>query len=293
MPLSVRMRSLAFILIAPMACFVTKTQAAPAGKSKPSTPSVPIVGEAVPVETARVITMVGGLVEKVYVKVGDQVVKDQLLMEIDADRHRHAVRVAQVRFEDKGSLKQAYAEKSTRQAEFNQIMERRRRRQATDYDVDRIQGLLDMAEGKVTSAEAQKKLHKLELENAKEQLNKRLITSPVDGVVIEVTKEIGQQASPGNVVVRIGNPRELQMDFRLPAQLAEQLRVGAPVAVRNMVDSTIYFARITSLIKDEKAKDGSMIANARMESQPGSTLNPKPGSYELTPDKDLDVSKFE
>jgi HlyD family secretion protein len=135
------------------------------------TRSVTATGDLQPVSTVEVGSQISGLVEEVLVDFNDVVKKDQVLARIDPATYE-------------SRLRQAEAEYANTKANHDLVRlnaERIRSLRASNLV---SQQELDQAEAQLAQAEAQMLIRKASVENARVDLSRCTITSPIDGSVL-------------------------------------------------------------------------------------------------------------
>ncbi len=165
-----------------------------------------------PARTVSVGTEVSGRVEDVLVEHNDRVTKGQVLLRLDDDTFGNALKEA------KASARAAAAEvtrarASLAQAEFNATQTSTLLARGTiSASEDMLaQTELEVAKAALSNARAQRGLANVRVEQARDQLEKVVVVSPIDGVVLERSVE------PGNTIVASMQSPELFV-------LAEDLR---------------------------------------------------------------------
>ena len=163
-------------------------------KKGPITRTVTGAGKVEAATTVKISSNLSGDLLELPVKVGDTVKKGQVLAKIDRRRFEAAVKQASA------SLNAARAEINTLQVEVDR----------TQREFDRVKALVD--KGLASQAEQDKASSDLEaakarmaaqkdrstqaaavLEEAQQNLDKTTLYSPIDGSVIEVTREVGER----------------------------------------------------------------------------------------------------
>ncbi len=179
-----------------------------------------------------------GRVVEVAAPKGSRVVEGDVLLRLDDREHLAQVALARSVLEGARSrLEQAglEAEEAGRQWERTQALARERVVSETLIDAERTRSqvlgvVLKGAEAKVREAEAG-------LEGAEALLEKTVMRAPFDGVVLDVTTEVGEWISPAPPgvfippVVDLIDPGSLYVSAPIDEADVERLRVGLPVRV--------------------------------------------------------------
>jgi RND family efflux transporter MFP subunit len=90
---------------------------------------------------------------------------------------------------------------------------------------------LDIAKTKRDSAGAGVSGAKARYDQAKTQLSDTILSSPIDGVVLKKSIEVGQLATPGTVAFSVGDITSVKVVFGVPDTVLPRLKLGAALAV--------------------------------------------------------------
>lgn len=97
---------------------------------------------------------------------------------------------------------------------------------------------LRLAKAEVTRLELQEKRETVEREMAEQQLWRRRIVAPIDGIVVKVHKEVGEACSPNDPLMRIANVAKAHFDAYTEPRTASKLAVGMAVQLVFGPDAT-------------------------------------------------------
>ncbi|MBN8701947.1 MAG: efflux RND transporter periplasmic adaptor subunit [Bacteroidetes bacterium] len=146
----------------------------------------------------------GGSVERIYVKVGDEVSVGQILVELD------------------------------NKMIVNGIAELKNGLELATIVYEKQKNLWDQKIGteiQFLSAKNQKESLEKKLATLNEQLEMSRVKSPINGVVDAVDTKIGQIAAPGYPIVRVVNFSNLKVEADVPETYASRVKKGNPVMV--------------------------------------------------------------
>lgn len=192
-----------------------------------------IEGFTEPNRTIQVASAETGLVTNVLVQEGDHVRAGQPLATLDDELQRVQFDLARKQVEFKGRYRTAQAELQLHQRRFDKLLELRRAGQAHQEELERTRTDLQAAEGKVLADEEEQALLRLQADRAKIQLDRRTITAPIDGVILDVTKHPGEFLSPASAqVLTLAELSPLKAVFLLPRTQAVKLRPQQPARVK-------------------------------------------------------------
>jgi len=160
-------------------------------------------------EDTLLAAALGGFVERVRVKVGDQVRRGQSIAEVDKTVYQAGV---------------AQAEAQLRLAES---------------DLERAKTLGDLtAQAQLDALVAQRDIAAAQLRSAKAQLARAVITAPHDGVIGQVEVSKGEVAGPGTVVARLVSLDPVTVTVSVPDRDVTTLIEGAPAVVTTAASGT-------------------------------------------------------
>ncbi len=174
-------------------------------------------------EAARSISVgaeVSGRVAEVLVDHNDVVTKGQVLVRLDVDTFTNALDQAQASLRAAGT-EVVRARATLQQAKFNagQVETLAARGVVSESELVAARTELGVAKATLNAANAQRKLADIGVKQAKDQLDKAVITSPIDGVVLDRSVETGNtivaalQAPQLFVIAEDLRSMELELDI--------------------------------------------------------------------------------
>lgn len=185
-------------------------------------------------QTVEVRSPVAGLIEQVHVRRGDSVRAGQLLVSIESSVERSAADAAQFRAQAQGAL-------TTARHKLEAAREKARRMRALAAEEfvstqarDDAEAEMRVAESELKSAEEANRLAQLEHRQAVDQLGRRQIRSPLNGVVIDQYLFPGALVDGGEgrkPILKIAQTQPLLVQALLPFSLFKRVRVGQTLTV--------------------------------------------------------------
>jgi len=189
-------------------------------------------GFAEAVDDVMVAAFESGRVESVLVKVGDHVKAGQVLAILEQGPQRINVESAEIVAAMRGPLKVAAAERRLHEMRVKQLQDLAGKGNARPEEVERAETEMEMAIARYLNATEEVAQREVELKNAQEQLRRRQVVSPVDGVVAKIFLDPGEFVLPSELTVaRVINASKLKAVFNVPAIEAIRLSVGHVVRV--------------------------------------------------------------
>ncbi len=189
-------------------------------------------------------------VTKINVRPGDQVKAGDVVIELDPAVLPLNLRKAQVEVAE-GELKVLLNRKVIRQ----KMLERQRRLIVTGAtsgeELDIAQENTNCLDAEIERAKAAIKAAKVAYEQADfVHTNYEIMKSPIDGVVTFINCALGQcgRAEMGPVWwIEIVDPSRVQVHFSVPLKVAQQIKVGTPVLIRQ--DDFVKKDKVLAVIK--------------------------------------------
>jgi RND family efflux transporter MFP subunit len=163
---------------------------------------------------------------------GDRVRENDVLANLDQSVLAASLMIAKASMESRGQLETAVAERRLRKDRLEKLKALREGNHASQEEIDRAATEYAVAEAQVLAAEEAMRIRQLEHDRIQVQIERRMVRSPVDGVVIEFQKEPGEYVSPTDAVVAtVVQLDQLLAVFSVPANLAGAMTNGQEVRV--------------------------------------------------------------
>lgn len=179
-----------------------------------------------------------GLVTEIPVKKGSSVARDEVLLRLDDSEHRAQVQLARAALEaakaaaHQAQLEADYAEREWKRTEIlaqDQVVS------TNSVEHDRTRALTaeaasSVARARILEAQAQ-------LEAAEATLAKTVMKAPFDGVVLDVTTEVGEWISPSPPgvfippVIDVIDPGRLYVSAPIDEADVARIKLGLPVRI--------------------------------------------------------------
>ena len=145
------------------------------------------------ISTVTVGSQVSGQITDVMVDFNDRVTKGQILATIDASTYQAQIEQGAAQIASaQASLRQAQAGLRNAQLDYNRKADLGRQQLVSKSDVDLARSSLEQAQAQVNSAQAQIRQQTASTQTTRVNLQRTVIRSPVDGVVLTRTIEPGQ-----------------------------------------------------------------------------------------------------
>jgi RND family efflux transporter MFP subunit len=187
-----------------------------------------------------------GIVREILVKPGDHVVRGQPLVYLDSETVEAQIRVKQAEAESTGKLAQAQGELAIQQSKFDKLSTLLLDGKSSHNEVERAQLDLLVAKGRLQSEVESMRVLKSDLERFQRQLDDRIIRAPIDGIVTDMLKEVGEIVSATSPsVLRVIDTRKLRATFSVQESELASLPIGKVVHLQlsngGTVDGTVEY----------------------------------------------------
>jgi len=218
---------------------------------EPLSQTVPIIGRLISLNSGDVAARVAGPIESVTVRVGDRVIKGQVVAVLDSETFKADRDLAQ------SELEEAQAEHKTWVAELELAKMDLRRQQGLRKSTAFSQARFEDAETKVTVAAAKvaRALANVAIKNA--ALKRKVldvsyaeVRAPFDGVVVRRHADVGTFVDRGENVVSVIGDTNLEIEAEVPSQRLSGLEAGRSLRVV-LDDGSKHMARVRAVLPSE------------------------------------------
>ena len=213
---------------------------------------VDATGEIFATELIDVGAQVSGQIKKLYVKLGDQVKKGDMIASIDNSTQQNSIdnKEAQLAIY-KAQLESAKVALNIAKTQFDRENALFSKNATSKQEFESAKNTYSANSAKIKELEAQIKQTNIELSTAKINLGYTKITAPRDGTVVSVQVEEGQTVNANQTTPTIVNIADLS-HVKMKMQIAEgditKIKVGTPVEYSILSEPTKKFQTTVSSI---------------------------------------------
>ena len=213
---------------------------------------VDATGEIFATELIDVGAQVSGQIKKLYVKLGDQVKKGDMIASIDSSTQQNSIdnKEAQLAIY-KAQLESAKVALNIAKTQFDRENALFAKNATSKQEFESAKNTFSSNSAKIKELEAQIKQTNIELSTAKINLGYTKITAPRDGTVVSVQVEEGQTVNANQTTPTIVNIADLS-HVKMKMQIAEgditKIKVGTPVEYSILSEPTKKFQTTISSI---------------------------------------------
>jgi len=217
-------------------------------------------------ENVNVASIISGVVEKVFVAVGDNVKKGDPLFQVVSSQESTALSSAKREL----AVREAAIEVAAKELEQRQdIYDRteRLRIKNVSSDEERAQAVLVLgqATAQLAKAQADLELGKARVIEAEAALDRTLVKAPRDGEILRINVREGEYAQPfvGDAALVLGDTKRLQVRVDIDEYNAQRVRSSATAVAYPKGDRTetipLSFSRFEPLVVPKKSLTGAPV----------------------------------
>lgn len=170
-----------------------------------------------------------GIIEKVDVERGDRVKVGQTLVELESSVEKSAVEMAKYRAQMEGRIASSKNRLEFATKKLNRTQELQKQNFVSAQAADEAEAEKKIAEAELKDALENQELAKRDYQHAIDLLNRRILHSPLNGVVVDRMLNPGDLAEAGTgrkPILKIAQVDPLLVDVALPLEAYGKLRVG-------------------------------------------------------------------
>lgn len=189
-----------------------------------------------------------GIIDEVLVKRGEQVKKGQPVANLERALETISVDLARMKAESAQAINSARVQVEYRRKELERLVTLREKSVIPARDYDQAEVDLRLTRLALDSAVYDRDMAEVEYAYAKQKLARRVVRSPIDGVVTEVSLGTGEYAYEQAPLMTIAEINPLHVEVYLPVQQYPELKVGMEAEVApELVSGGSYRARVIAI----------------------------------------------
>lgn len=183
-----------------------------------------------PNQIVEVRSQVEGIIQHVHVRRGDRVKAGQVLLQLESSVEQSMAEAARYRSEMKGRVEAAQSRLNYAMRKQARVKDLQQEKFASDQSAEEAYAERQVAAAEVIDATEAKELAKREHQNAVNQLARRTIRSPFNGVVVDRMLNPGDLAESGNgrkPILKLAQVEPLRVEVVLPVAAWGKIKKGA------------------------------------------------------------------
>jgi RND family efflux transporter MFP subunit len=173
-----------------------------------------------------------GMIAKINVRRGDAVQANAVVAELESAVERAMLHAAQLKAQTDALLKSKAAELSFAEQRLVRQQQLAAKTISSPQALEDAETKVAVARSELLQAELDRKLSAIDVERLEAMLERRLLRSPVDGVVAAVDMHPGEYADSATVVATIAETQPLKVEVYLPTEAYPVVHVGLRAEIR-------------------------------------------------------------
>lgn len=197
--------------------------------------SVPVF--LVPYHSPEISSVESGVIAEILVKKGQRVVKGQELIKLDLEVLQAQLAVVEAQAQGKGRIMAAEADFGLQNERLEKLLELPANR-TNQAEIARQRATARSTQGLLLAAQEEVAIFELSAARIRAEIERRILRSPIDGVVVEIIKEVAEpvstmrgQAGEPDYLIRVVQLDVLKTLAHLPESAARHLKVGDELQV--------------------------------------------------------------
>ncbi len=232
-----------------------------------------VEGVLLPYRDISVASSEAGIIREVYVKPGDRVAAGQPIAQLDSTYLLGLIRKAEAEANAKGKLEQAKAELAFSESKVEKLLAMSRDSLASRNELERAQFDVRQLRGKYLDVEESLQIAQLEVERLKLQLMDRTIVAPIDGVVTEINKQVGEFVAANSPnVARMYDLSRLKASFSINKHDLRKIKEGGTIRVK-LDDGRLVEGKVDYVPPLADAESALFLITVVLENQDGMIRN--------------------
>ena len=216
-----------------------------------------------PTQTVELGAPVSGLIERVLVKRGDRVARNQVLATLESHAEQAAADLAHYKSQLAGPTQQAQSKIEFSQRKFTRRHEMAGEQLMSKQDSDDAEAELKQAQAELVTAKENREVARLEYVQQNSQLALRTIRSPFDGVVVDQMMWPGEIFEPGatkHAVLKVAQLDPLRVRVVMPLRAFGEPRAGMGASIAPEIPAgSHYSAKVTNVDRMVDAASGTFV----------------------------------
>ena len=231
------------LLVLPLISAAGWERSTPPGKTALNTTAV--FGFSEPVQAIDLAASETGILDQLRVQPGDRVQQGQELGRLDSHVLMARLDIVAAQIEAQARLKAATIRVQRAESTYEKLQSLYEEGHGGSRELELAASDLELARTDLTAVEEETAISRLERKRISAELRRRQIISPIDGIVSEIHRDVGEfVAATAPDVLTIVNLKQLRIRFYPSADQAAEFHRGARVKVRFVHSQRIATARV-------------------------------------------------
>lgn len=195
-----------------------------------------------------------GVIGEIFVEEGAPVGEGEALLSLNNSVLEAQLEIARIQSESTAAVAVAEADLEVAESRYSKLSRLRSSGTAHTSEVARALADKKKAEGQLSIANEERKIAGFRMDEIEAQIEKRILRSPIQGIVLEINRDVAETASagsgsgPAKPLVRVAEISRLKLVVHVPASRVDQLEEGKTMPVRVLQKSSLSLDRENSAI---------------------------------------------
>lgn len=172
-----------------------------------------------------------GIIREILVDRGDIVRQGDVVARLDSELEALAVEAAKLQVDRDIEVLAGRARLEYRQRELNRVNKLFGKKIVSNKERDEAAVERRLADYGLKAAEADRLMVAIDLKNAQSRLDRRMLSSPIDGVVVEITMAVGEFAHEQSPIMTLAQIHPLNVEVYMPISHFGSVEIGMPAKV--------------------------------------------------------------
>lgn len=177
-------------------------------------------------EVVVLTSSVPGILDIMDLEEGDRVQKGQVIASLQTEVERAALNATKARAESDVILRSRERQLSAASKLLARQVKLFKRKVVAQSQVDEAQTEVDLAQLAMEEAEFERRIASLELKRVQAEVDRRIIKSPINGIVTKIDRSVGEYIDPAVGVLTIAQVDPLEIEVYLPLDAYPLVKVG-------------------------------------------------------------------
>jgi RND family efflux transporter MFP subunit len=184
-----------------------------------------------PYRSIDITPVESGVIREILVEEGQAVKKGDPLIKLDSEVIEARLAVAAAQSDSKGRILSAESEFTLEKGRYDKLADLDTRGLSNNFELERQLANMKASEGRLIEAQEQQRVFQLQVKQIKQELNQRILRSPIDGIVSEINKDIAEtvttlEASRDEHLIQIVEIDVLKATAHVPAASVALIKLG-------------------------------------------------------------------
>ncbi len=219
-----------------------------------------------PWQQVQISFSVRGLLTSISAEESETVKKGQVLAQLESGVEQATVKLRKARAAIEDEVKSAKDSLAFSERNLKRLKDLYKKKAVPFHKVDEAETEKLLAESNLRLSKNNRVLAQLEMEMAQAALKRRVVTSPIDGVVVERHKSVGEYVED-EPVITLAQLDPLRVEVLLPVALFGQIKegMGASIMPEAPMDKQVQFAKVVIVDRGIDVASGTFGVQLELE----------------------------